>query len=219
MNGPHDVGGQMGFGAVAPEPNEPVFHARWEGRALGLNFCSGALGKWNLDISRHVRESIHPADYYASSYYEIWIKGLEALLERYGFVGREDFEAGRAVLPVAPPSRLLRADDIPATIARGSPYNRPLGTVPRFAAGDRIRARNMHPRGHTRLPRYVRGKTGVIETEHGGFVFPDTNAHGKGENPQRLYTVVFTARELWGEDADPTLTVSIDAFEPYLEPA
>jgi nitrile hydratase beta subunit len=219
MNGPQDLGGQMGFGPVAPELNEPTFHAEWERRALGLTLCSGAMGHWNIDVSRHARESLHPADYYRSSYYEIWIKGLEVLLERYGFVRQRDFEAGRAVIVATTPNRVLYADDVPATLARGGPCDRQIDSAPRFAPGDRVRARNINPTGHTRLPRYARGKTGVIETVHGGFVFPDTNAHSKGEDPQRLYTVVFTARELWGDYADPTLTVSIDAFEPYLEPA
>ena len=140
--------------------------------------------------------------------------------ERNGFVysaGPRGRPRGAACRPT--PNRVLYADDVPAALARGGPYDRPIDTAPRFAAGDRVRARNINPTGHTRLPRYARGKVGVIESVHGGFVFPDTNAHGKGEDPQRLYTVVFTARELWGDYADPTLTVSIDAFEPYLEPA
>ena len=219
MNGPHDLGGQMGFGPIAPEPNEPIFHADWEKRALGLTLCSGAMGHWAGDTGRRFRESLHPADYYASSYYEIWIKALSILLERHGFVYPQDIEAGHAVMPATTPNRVLYADDVRATLRRGSRYDRPIDTAPRFAAGDKVRARNINPTGHTRLPRYVRGKTGVVEAVHGGFVFPDTNAHGKGEDPQRLYTVVFTARELWGDYSDPTLTVSVDAFEPYLEPA
>jgi nitrile hydratase len=219
MNGPHDLGGQMGFGPIAPEPNEPIFHADWEKRALGLTLCSAAMGHWAGDTNRRFRETLHPADYYASSYYEIWIKALSILLQRHGFVYAQDIEAGQAVMPATTPNRVLYADDVRATLRRGSRYDRAIDTAPRFAAGDRVRARNINPTGHTRLPRYVRGKVGVIEAVHGGFVFPDTNAHGKGEDPQRLYTVVFTARELWGDYADPTLTVSIDAFEPYLEPA
>lgn len=219
MNGPHDLGGQMGFGPVAAEPNEPIFHADWERRALGVTLCCGAMGHWAGDRGRFFRESIHPATYYASSYYEIWIRALEELLKRTGFLYREDLEAGRAVMPATTPNRVLYADQVAERMARGTPYGREIATAPRFAAGDRVRARNMNPTGHTRLPRYARGKVGVIESVHGGFVFPDTNAHDKGEDPQRLYTVVFTARELWGDYADPTLTVSIDAFEPYLEPA
>lgn len=219
MNGAADVGGMMGFGPVAPERDEPIFHADWEKRALGLTLCAGAMGHWSIDTSRRFRESLHPADYYASSYYEIWIKALEALLERHGFLYREDLAAGRAVLPAATPNRVLYAEDVPAALARGGPCDRPIDAAPRFAVGARVRTRNMHPAGHTRLPRYARDKVGTIEAVHGGFVFPDTNAHGKGEDPQRLYTVVFTGRALWGDYADPTLTVSIDAFESYLDPA
>ena len=219
MNGPHDVGGHMGFGPVAPERDEPIFHADWERRALGVTLCANGLGHWPGDTNRRFRETLHPADYYASSYYEIWIKALEILLARHGFIYPQDIAEGRAVLPATAPNRVLYADDVAATLRRGSRYDRPIDTAPRFAAGERVRARNINPTGHTRLPRYVRGKTGVIESVHGGFVFPDTNAHGGGEDPQRLYTVVFTARELWGDYADSTLSVSVDAFEPYLEPA
>jgi len=219
MNGPHDLGGQMGLGPVAPEADEPVFHAEWEKRALGLTLASGALGAWNIDESRHARENRHPVDYLSSSYYEIWTKGLERLLERHGFVSQRDLETGRAVDGAPQPKRVLRAADVPAVLARGGPCDRPVATPPRFKAGDRVLTRNFNPTGHTRLPRYARAKSGVVETVHEGFVFPDSNAHGDGENPQRVYTVVFTGKEIWGEDADPTLTVSIDAWESYLESA
>jgi nitrile hydratase beta subunit len=219
MNGPHDVGGLQGFGPVSPEPNEPVFHADWERRALGMVICAGVAGRWTLDESRHARESLPPATYYSSSYYEIWIRGLEALLQRHGFVSAADLAARRAVDPAAKPRRVLAAADVGALLAGGGPCNRPVAAPARFRAGDRVRARNIHPEHHTRLPRYARGKTGAIEAVREGYVLPDTNAHGKGENPEWVYTVVFGARELWGEDADPALTVSIDAWESYLEPA
>ena len=219
MNGPHDLGGQMGLGPVAPEIDEPVFHAEWEKRALGLTLASGALGAWNIDESRHARENRHPVDYLSSSYYEIWIKGLERLLTRQGFVSERDLAEGRAVDGAATPKRVLKAADVPAVLARGGPCDRPVEAPPRFKAGDRVMTKNFSPAGHTRLPRYARAKAGVVETVHEGFVFPDSNAHGEGENPQRVYTIVFTGKEIWGEDADPTLTVSIDAWESYLEPA
>jgi nitrile hydratase beta subunit len=219
MNGAQDLGGQMGFGPVAPEQDEPVFHAEWEKRALGVTLCTGAFGAWNIDESRHARESLHPADYYSSSYYEIWIKGLETLLQRHGFVSAADLAGGRAVDPAATPKRVLKAADVPAVLARGGPCDRPVASVPRFKAGDRVRTKNFNPTGHTRLPRYARAKEGVVDAVREGFVFPDTNAHGRGENPQWIYTVKFGADELWGEGADPTLTVSIDAWESYLEHA
>jgi nitrile hydratase beta subunit len=219
MNGPHDVGGDMAFGPINPEPDEPLFHAEWEKRALGLVITAGAMGAWNIDESRRTRESLHPAVYYGSSYYEIWSRGLELLLQRHGFVTADDLKAGRPVDPAAQPRRVMKAAEAAPAMARGGPCNRPTSAAPKFTTGDRVRARNMHPQHHTRLPRYVRGKAGVVEAVHDAYVLPDTNAHGKGENPERLYTVAFKGRELWGEDGDPTLTVSIDAWESYLEPA
>ncbi len=217
MNGPHDLGGQMGFGPVAPETNEPYFHAEWEKRALGLTLSCGAFGAWTIDESRHARENIPPAAYLSASYYEIWIRALERLLERHGFATAEEIDVGHSRQPAPPPKRVLTADLVPGVLAKGGPCDRPVATAPLFAVGDRIRTRNFNPEGHTRLPRYARAKTGVVEAVQGGFVFPDDNAHGKGENPQWVYTVVFDAGEIWGEGADPTLTVSIDAWESYLE--
>jgi nitrile hydratase subunit beta len=217
MNGPQDLGGQMGFGPVAPERNEPVFHADWERRALGVTLAAGAMGHWTIDESRHARESLHPADYYASSYYEIWIKALEVLLQRHGFVAAEELSAGRELVKGTTPRRVLEAADVPRALARTC--SRPVPEAALYGTGDRVRTRNFHPTGHTRLPRYARARTGVIEAVRGGFVFPDTNAHGRGENPEWLYTVVFDAAEIWGEGSDPSLTISIDAWESYLEPA
>lgn len=219
MNGPQDLGGQMGFGPIMPEKDEPYFHADWERRALGVTIAAGAMGHWTIDESRHARESLHPADYYASSYYEIWIKALEKLLQRHGFVTAQELGEGRALGGATKPKRVLKSADVPAMLAHGGPCDRPVATPARFKTGDRVRTRNFHPTGHTRLPRYARGKLGVIDAVREGFVFPDTNAHGEGENPQWVYTVVFDAAEIWGEGADPTLFVSVDAWESYLEPA
>lgn len=217
MNGPHDLGGQMGFGAVAPENNEPIFHADWEKRALGLTLCCGAMGHWNIDESRHARENIPPANYLSASYYEIWIRGIDTLLERHGFATREELFSGHMSGVGTTPKRVLQAENVPAALARGGPCERPTEAKPAFAVGDRVRTRNFNPTGHTRLPRYARAKQGIVEAVQGAFVFPDDNAHGRGENPQWLYTVVFDAPEIWGEGADPTLTISIDAWESYLE--
>jgi len=219
MNGAQDLGGQMGFGPVAPEADEPYFHAEWEKRALGLTLAAGAMGHWTIDESRHARESLHPADYYASSYYEIWIKALEALLERHGFVSGAELATGAPAEEGARPKRVLKAQDVPAALAKGGPCDRALETAPRFRPGDRVRTANNHPSGHTRLPRYARDKVGRVEAAHGGYVFPDSNAHGGGETPQHLYTVVFDGRTLWGEACEPGLSVSVDAWESYLEPA
>jgi nitrile hydratase len=220
VNGAQDLGGMMGFGPVVPEQNEPVFHADWEKHALGITLCCGALGEWNIDTSRHARETLHPADYLSSSYYEIWTKGLLKLLAARGLVSREEVAAGRSLSAAKTTARpALKAADVPARLAGGGPCDRPLDRAPRFGVGDRVRTRNINPTGHTRLPRYARDKLGVIESRQGSFVFPDTNAHGKGEDPQWIYSVVFKGAELWGAESDPALTVAIDCWEPYLEPA
>lgn len=210
MRGPQDLGGRMGFGPVAPEANEPLFHADWEARALGITLACGALGHWTLDESRHARESLPPAVYYSASYYEIWTRALEVLLNRHGLMERPDGGAH--------PKR-LEAARVPEVLARGTPYDRPLTAPPRFAPGDRVRANNSHPRGHTRLPGYLAGHLGVIEADRGGFVLPDSHAHGGGEAPSRLYTVVFDGAEIWGRDGEPGLTISADLWEGYLDHA
>lgn len=218
MNGPHDLGGQHGLGPVAPEPNEPCFHAEWEKRALGVTLSCGAFGAWTIDESRHARENIPPAIYLGASYYEIWIRALEVLLQRHGFVSAAELTEGAMLEKGAEPKRVLKAEMVPAVLAKGGPCDRSLAAAPRFAAGDRVRTRNFNPTTHTRLPRYARDKVGRVETVQGAFVFPDDNAHGKGENPQWIYTVVFDGGEIWGAGAEPGLTVSIDAWESYLEP-
>jgi nitrile hydratase len=219
MNGGQDLGGMMGLGPIDPERDEPWFHADWERRAFGVTLAMGATGAWNLDASRHARESLHPADYLSSSYYEIWTKGLEKLVVQAGLVSGDELRAGHALSEPAPVKRVLKGADVPAALARGGPTDRPAEKPARFAVGDAVLTRVMHPTGHTRLPRYARGKRGVIERVRGVFVFPDSNARGEGEGPQWLYTVRFAGPELWGEGTDPTLTVSIDAWESYLEPA
>ena len=217
MNGAQDLGGQHGMGPVAPEKDEPYFHAEWEKRALGLTLSCGAFGAWTIDESRHARESLPPATYLSASYYEIWIRGLETLLKRHGFVSAAELAAGQMLDNGREPKRILTADMVPGVLAKGGPCDRPAPDQPLFAAGDPVRTKNFNPETHTRLPRYARAKKGFIEAVQGSFVFPDDNAHGKGENPQWVYTVVFGGEEIWGEGADPTLTVSIDAWESYLE--
>jgi len=219
MNGAQDLGGMMGFGPIAIEQDEPWFHAEWERRAFGLTLAMGATGSWNIDMSRHARESLPPAEYLTSSYYEIWTKGVEKLVVAAGLLSAEELTRGRALAEPASIKRVLKVEDVPAALARGGPAERPIEQPARFAVGDQVRTRNMHPQGHTRLPRYARGKIGVVELVHGVHVFPDANAHGQGEQPQWLYTICFLSRELWGEQADPTVSVSIDAWESYLEPA
>jgi nitrile hydratase len=218
MNGPQDLGGQMGFGPVAPEKNEPVFHAPWERRALALTLAMGATREWNIDIGRHARESLPPAQYLSSSYYEIWLAGLCKLMLARGLVTADEIASGKmAVAPKKVAGKLL-ADNVAAALAKGGPSNR-TDAAPRYKLGDRVRTRNMHPATHTRLPRYLRGHVGEIVRLHGTHVFPDSNAHGKGEAPQPLYTVRFSARDVWGEARHPKDTISADLWESYLEPA
>jgi nitrile hydratase len=219
MNSAHDLGGQMGFGSVMPEPDEPVFHGEWEKRMLALNVAAGAMGHWTIDEIRHARESLPPADYLASSYYEIWLKGLGRTLLRHGFVSEAELAEGKPLAPARTPKRVLKGEDVSAVLRRGFPYERGAETPARFAVGDHVRTVVMHPQHHTRLPRYARGKTGTIERVTGCHVFPDTGAQGLPETAQWLYTVVFAGPELWGRDADPTSSVSIEAWESYLEPA
>lgn len=218
MNGPQDLGGQMGFGPIAPEPEseEPMFHAQWERRAMGLTLACGTLG-WSLDESRAVRESLPPRTYYSITYYDVWLRAVTELLVRHGFVTEEELNAKRALGDGKRPKVVLRPENVPGVLAKGAPVDRKPNRPPGFAEGDEVRTLVFNPESHTRLPRYARGKRGRIERVQGFHIFPDTNARGEGEQPQWLYTVVFDGRELWGRDGDPTLTVSLDAWESYLE--
>jgi nitrile hydratase beta subunit len=217
-NSIHDMGGMHGFGRVEPERDEPVFHARWEGRVLALQRAMGYTRLWTIDGGRASLEALPPLVYLASSYYERWLRGLENRLVQHGLVGADEIAAGRSLRPGVRLNRKLTAADVAGTLNRGD-YARPAPAPARFKPGDPVRARNLNPATHTRLPRYVRGKLGTVEAVRGCHVFPDTAATGAGENPQWLYTVVFSGRELWGEEADPTVSVSVEAFEPYLTPA
>jgi len=219
MNGVHDMGGMDGFGKVEPEPNEPVFHEPWEGRVMAMNRAMGAVGVWNIDVGRFSREMLPAHVYLASSYYRKWFLGLEQMLLERGLVDADEVAAGHALRPGKPLKRgKFDVAAVDRVMTRGS-FSRPAPAPARFKPGDRVRAKNIHPVSHTRLPRYVRGHVGVVERLHGSHVFPDTMVAGQGESPQWLYTVCFNSRELWGPEADPTVTVSIDAFEPYLDPA
>jgi nitrile hydratase len=219
MDGAHDMGGVKGFGPVVPEPDEPVFHGEWERRAFALTVAMARPGGWNIDMSRFARENRPPADYLSKSYYEIWIAGLETLMIERGLVTREEIEAGKVLAPAKPGVKPVPPENITPAIRRGGRTSRPATAPPLFDIGDVVRMKDIHPVTHTRLPQYVRGRIGTIELNHGCHVFADANSLGKGEDPQWLYTVRFDGRELWGKDGDPTLTVSVDAWEPYLERA
>ena len=224
MNGVHDMGGTHGLGPVEPEPNEPVFHYEWERRAFAITLASGFLGKWNLDMSRFARERMPGPEYLATTYYEHWLWGLEQLLVEKGLLTREEIaarEAGRA-LPVTPPPEPLRAlpaAEVGETLRRGGAHRVNVDVPPRFTVGDPVVARNMHPLGHTRLPRYARGKRGVVDRDYGVHVFPDAHASGLGKKPQHVYSVRFAAQELWGPEASARDAIYIDLWDDYLDPA
>ncbi len=217
MNGVHDMGGMHGMGPLCPEKNEPVFHEPWEGRVFAMVRAMGAWGKWNIDASRYQREQIPPAEYLRMSYYEKWLKGLEELLVSKGLVSRAEIDSGRPSPGSPKTSPLLTPEKIPALVAKGSPAIRASHASPKFRVGQQVKARNINPTGHTRLPRYARTKQGTIDRIHGVFVFPDTNASFQGESPQHLYSVRFIARELWGEGAASLDSVYIDLWESYIE--
>jgi nitrile hydratase beta subunit len=216
MNGVHDMGGMQDMGPVQYEKNEPVFHAPWEGRVYALNAAMGAWGKWNLDAWRHDIELLPPADYLRMSYYEKWLAAMEKRVVTYGFVTKQEIESGKADPSSAKATPILTAEKA-RNRSRGIPSSKDSSVPPRFSAGERVRARNINPAGHTRMPRYARGKTGEIARDHGVYVFPDTNAHYRGESRQHVYSVRFAARELWGESASARDSVYLDMWDDYLE--
>ena len=223
MNGPHDMGGMHGFGRVEPEQNEPVFHADWEKTVLAASGAVRSRGLVNIDEFRHAIERMPPAEYLGSSYYARWLNALERILVEKGVVTAQELSERVALLQEhpetpAPPSVMPALAEQPPQV-RADPraaYERE-GPEPRFSVGDHVRSRNVHPTGHTRLPRYARGKRGVIYQVRGVFVFPDTHAHGLGEQPRPLYTVQFAGRELWGDSTEAREVVHIDLWESYLE--
>ena len=220
MNGVHDMGGMHGMGPVEVEKNEPVFHALWEARTYAITRAIGAWRKWNIDTGRHQIEQIAPADYLRMSYYEKWHVRMVELLVKTGLITRSELETGKPAPGSAKLTPPLRAEQVPdAALNRNIVSSHDPKIPPRFKAGQRVRARNINPIGHTRLPRYARGKTGKIDRDHGVYNFPDTAAHGLGPKRQHVYAVRFTARELWGEQASPRDSVYIDMWDDYLEHA
>lgn len=217
MNGGQDLGGVQGFGPVVPEPNEPWFHAEWERRAFAITLGCGFLGRWNLDMSRYYRENRSPADYYNSGYYELWFKALERLVVDRGLVSEEELRSGKPAGPRDPALSVPGPQRACELLALGSSARVDVEVPARFAVGARVRVKNLHPMGHTRMPRYCRGHVGTVEIDHGVYVFPDSHAMDQGKQPQHCYNVRFSAGELWGH-AGPD-TVRIDLWDDYLEPA
>lgn len=219
MSAASDLGGMEGFGPVVPEPGEPVFHAEWERRVFGLVLAMGATGCWTLDASRFAREDRPSSEYLAMSYYELWLAGLQRLLVEHDLVTTHELRYGKPETAARRQRRYLRGGDVDAALRRGAPTERPSTTAALFAVDDDVRTRVLRTSTHTRLPAYAQGKRCRVTAVHGCHVYPDANAHGLGEDPQWLYTLAFSADELFTCPPDPAVTVSIDAFEPYLEPA
>jgi nitrile hydratase len=218
VNGVHDMGGMHGMGPVVIEKDEPVFHARWEARVYALQRAMGFLGKWNIDMSRFSRERMPPAAYLAATYYERWLFGLQTLLVEQGLLTAQELKTGRAATK-AGDIPVLRVADAAAQV-RGRLSARVAADVPsKFKPGDPVVARSINPVGHTRLPRYVRGRRGTIHSDHGVFAFPDTNAMSRDPKPQHCYSVRFTARELWGPQVPARDSVYVDLFDDYLDAA
>ncbi len=216
MNGVHDMGGLQCFGPIGAETDEPLFHHAWERRAFALTLAMGASGKWNIDTSRATRESLPAARYLASSYYEIWLDGLIALMLNTQLVTSNEVETGRLDTPAVTTARVLHAENVLPILMSGSPYARPVSSPARFKVGDSVTTRQLNPTTHTRLPRYCRAKPGIVAAVRGVHVFPDTNAVGAGEQPQWLYTIRFDAHDLWGSDTTAA-AVCVDCWETYLE--
>jgi nitrile hydratase beta subunit len=208
MNGIHDMGGMHGMGPIQYEKDEPVFHERWESRVYALTVGLRSGGDFNLDLARHALEQLPPAEYLRMSYYEKWLARLEQFV-----VNRNVASFPRQDKPG------LTADMVPVMLAKGATARRDAAVKAGFSSGQPVRTRNINPTGHTRLPRYARGKLGTIVRDHGVFVFPDTRAHLQGDKPQHVYSIRFDARELWGSNANARDGVYLDLWEDYLEPA
>jgi nitrile hydratase subunit beta len=217
MNGIHDLGGMQDMGPIHPTKAEPVFHAPWEGRVYAMWMAVPA--DWSISADRFQKELIPPLDYLRMSYYEKILTGLIDLMLKTQMVTQSEIQRGKPAAPAPKTAQVLKASEVASTVAKGSPSSRNVAAAPHFHTGQRVRARNINPVGHTRLPRYARGKVGTVERDHGVFVFSDTDAQGLGEKPQHVYSARFVARELWGEHASRRDAVYVDMWDDHLEPA
>jgi nitrile hydratase subunit beta len=219
VNSVHDMGGMHGLGPVQYERNEPVFHAPWEGRTFAIVLAAAAWRKWSLDALRYQIELIPAAEYLRMTYYEKWLTAVTERLVQSGLITRAEMENGEPAAGSRKATPPLTAAQVPGMLRSGALASRDVPAMAHFHNGQRVRARNINPVGHTRLPRYARGKLGTVDRDHGVYVFPDTTAHGGGEDPQHVYSVRFTAQELWGDQASPRDSVYLDLWDDYLEPA
>jgi nitrile hydratase beta subunit len=218
VNGVHDLGGMHGMGPVEIERDEPVFHSQWEARVLALQLACSFHGRWNIDMGRYARERMPPAEYLAATYYEKWLFGLNKLLVERGLVTANELQTGRAEAK-ANVAGVLRASDVAGFLRNRRHARLDVDVQPKFKSGDGVIARNINPTGHTRLPRYARGRRGAIDRDHGVFIFADTHAMSRDRKPQHCYSVRFTARELWGPDASARDSVYVDLWDDHLDPA
>lgn len=218
MNGVHDMGGMTCYGPVQPEDDEPVFHSDWERRVFAMNIASLAFFG-PIDRVRHAIERMDPLQYLATSYYEHWLAGMEIVAKDLGYLTDEELTSGKVAKTLNSPNTPPDAEMV-EKLARGGMLatREDIERKPAFKIGDAVLARNVEIQGHTRLPRYVRGKQGTIEMLHGIHVFPDTVAHDRGENPSPLYCLKFEAKELWGDNVARKDSVYIDLWEDYLQP-
>jgi nitrile hydratase len=219
MNGIHDMGGMHGMGPIRHEAIEPVFHQRWEGRVYALMRVLGRGGFWSLDAYRHGVETLPPIEYFRMSYYERMFASVLKNMVAAEVATQAEIDKGRRAPGSARKTVLVTPQEVPAMVDLRPSARRDAAVSPLFRPGQQVRARNLNPVGHTRLPRYVRAKRGIVVLDRGVFLFPDTNAHARGEKPQHLYSVRFAARELWGEQASPKDSVLLDMWDDYLEPA
>ena len=217
MNGIHDIGGMDNIGPVKIEKNEPVFHDDWERTVFGLTLATMGAGIFVTDEVRYVTETIPPQDYLTFKYYEKWLYSLEQLMLEKKVVTREELETGEVATQPLADVEAASVERMQYGMNNRIPVFVDVDLPPKFKVGDAIIAKNINPLHHTRLPRYIRSRRGVIEADHGIFLLPDTNAHGGPDKPQRVYNVRFSAQEQWGEDAPANDSVYIDLFDDYLD--
>jgi len=218
MNSIHDMGGMHGLGPIVIEQDEPVFHDRWHGRVFALRMACAFHRKWNADMGRYARERMPALEFLAASYYERGLYALETLLVESGLVGADELATGRPAA-TGKGAPMLAPDAIPAIVRSRRHQRVDVDVAPGFKVGDHVMARNINPVGHTRLPRYARGRRGVIDRDHGVFTFADSNAMTRDKKPQHLYSVRFAATELWGSAASPRDSAYLDLWDDHLQPA